>query len=282
MKPRRDPLIHSGEVIMRFRINKTHKLDSGCKNPNKEVSEHYTLSLMDVKEFPNMRVMKQRGISDIIAVLLLLGITVAGAVLVAAFFQGNNIFRPDASSPGTQTASIKIIGYDTRDGTDLSGITNMNNFIDAPVPFLCTTTCAGALVDTMPVAGATGGTEFIILTVQNKGINKSTLQSVEVSGIEHPWDSATAGDDLITTSIPKAGYFSIISTSNALPIKQKPTNELLRNDEVRLVIKLSENIDPDLADPTVDDMYRDQPIVIRLITNLLDPPATVITSGGVR
>ena len=217
--------------------------------------------------------MKHRAVSDVIAVLLLLGITVAGAVLVSAFFQGNSVFRPDATSPGTQTASIKIIGYDTRDGSDLSGIDFLDNYLDAATPFLCTS-CSNPDANALPAALAAGGTEFIVLTVRNQGMSKVSLQSVEVNGIDHSWDASTTSDVLSAASYPVAGKFSIISTSNTAPITQSSTNELQSNGEARLVIKLSGDISQDI-DAT-------QPIRIRVITNLLDPSATIITSGSVR
>ena len=213
--------------------------------------------------------MKHRAVSDVIAVLLLLGITVAGAVLVSAFFQGNSVFRPDATSPGTQTASIKIIGYDTRDGSDLSGIGVLDNFLDAPTPFLCTS-CSNPDASALPAAAAAGGTEFIVLTVRNQGMSKVSLQSVEVNGIDHSWSASTSGI-LSTTNYPAAGKFSIIPTSSII---QSSTNELQSNGEARLVIKLSDGISQDI------DV--NQPIRTRIITNLLDPSATIITSGSVR
>ncbi len=220
-----------------------------------------------------MKDMNRRAISDVIATLLLLGITVAGAVLVTAFFQGNAIFRPDASNPGTQSASIKIIGYDTRDGSDLSGIDFLDNYLDNPTPFLCTISC-NTDPNALPAAAPIGGTEFIVLTVRNQGISKVSLQGVEVNGIDHSWDASTSGDELTAASYPAAGKFSIISTSNTAPIKQSSTNELQSNGEVRLVIKLSDGI--------TQDIDINQPIRTRIITNLLDPSPAIISSGGAR
>ena len=216
-----------------------------------------------------MKDMNHRAISDVIATLLLLGITVAGAVLVTAFFQGNNAFRPDASNPGTQSASIKIVGYDTRDGSDLSEIDFLDNYLDDPTPFLCTISC-NTDPNALPAAAATGGTEFIVLTVRNQGISKVNLQSVEVNGIEHSWAASTSGI-LAAGNYPAAGKFSIISTSDII---QRSTNELQSSAEAHLVIKLSDNIS--------EDIDVNQPIRTRIITNLLDPSSTIVSSGGVR
>jgi len=243
-------------------------------NHKTSVSEYYTTNFMGNTGYPELKKMKRRAISDIIAVLLLLAITVAGAVLVSAFFQGSNIFRPDSTSTGAQTASVKITGYDTRDGANLSEITGFDNQLDAPTPYLCTITCSGVTADNPP---ATSGTEFIILTVMNQGINKVVLQGIEINGVEHLWEATTGGNALSLgaagTNYPNSGYFSVIPTSDPAPT-QLSSRELDRNGEARLVIKLSEDITPDIG--------INEPIRTRLITNLIDPPATIITSGGVR
>ena len=242
-------------------------------NHNTSVSEYYTTNFMGHTEYPELKRMKRRAISDIIAVLLLLAITVAGAVLVSAFFQGNNIFRPDSTSTGAQTASVKITGYDTRAGPNLSEITGFDNGFEVPPLSLCTDTCSGSADDTP----AAGGTEFIILTVMNQGISKVVLQSIEINGVEHLWEATTGGNALSLgaagTNYPNSGYFSIIPTSDPAPT-QLSTRELDRNGEARLVIKLSDDITPDIG--------LNEPIRTRLITNLIDPPGTIITSGGVR
>jgi len=257
-------------MVMKTRTNKNIKTGSFFANHKVSVFGYNTRCFIHNKEDLKMKKVKRRAVSDIIATLLLLGITVAGAVLVAAFFQGNNVFRPDATNPGTQSASIKIFGYDTRDGDELSGIANLNNTLGAPIPYLRTNSTAPNNLPT----DVPEGNEFIVLTVRNQGINNAILQSVEINGVEHRWDENTANDELIVTSYPDDGTFSIISTSNTAPIIQSPTNELQRNGEARLVIKLSSAITPSIQ--------LSQPIRTRIITNLLDPSATIITSGSVR
>ena len=237
---------------------------------NSSVFEYYTSSLIHGKGSSNIKGMKHRGISDIIAVLLLLGITVAGAVLVSAFFSGNAIFRPDATNPGTQSASVKIVGYDTRDGEPLSGTTDLDNKLGVPTPYLRTNSTAPNNLPT----DAPEGNEFIVLNVRNQGMNKVILQSVEINGVEHSWDENTANDELLVTSYPDDGTFSIIPTSNTAPIMQSTTNQLERNGEARLVVKLSSDI--------TSSIELNQPIRTRIITDLLDPSAIIISSGGVR
>jgi flagellin-like protein len=254
---------------MKTRTNKNIKTDSFFANHKVSVFGYNTPCFIHNKEDLKMKKVKRRAISDVIATLMLLAITVAGAVLVSAFFQGNNFFSPDTSNPGTQTASLKIIGYDTRDGIDLSEITALDNVLDVPTPYLCTSIC-NATPDNLPT-DVLPGTEFIVLNVENHGISKVVLQAVEVNGVDHTWDQSTGN---LPPTYPAAGKFSIIPTSNDAPIPLSSTNELQRNDEVRLVIKLSSFIDPDIN--------LNEPIRIKFTTNLIDNSETLITSGGVR
>ena len=258
----------------------TKKMKPVCPSHDRLVFEYYTPSLIHNEGFSKIDHRKQRGVSDVIAVLLLLGITVAGAVLVSAFFSGNNAFRFDTNNQGTQTSYLKIIGYDTRDGFKLSNVTSLNNTkqFDA-TPSICTSSCS-TFPDNLPTAGlALNGTEFIVLNVRNDGPTSATIQSVVINDgfrdRDHAWDTNTKGLNLLNTAnIPKAGKFSIIESTNKTPQTQRSTNEITKNDEVRLVIKLSKDIS--------GNFDANQPIRIRLITNLIDPPETTITAGSVR
>ena len=136
------------------------KTNDVCTN----VFECYTPRLIHQKGSFKIKSMKRRAVSDIIATLMLLGITVAGAVLVSAFFQGSNIFGSAYTTSGSQTASLKITGYDTRDGPTLSGIATFDN--SNPTDSILT-----------------HGSEYIVLNVQNQGISKVVLQGVEINDI---------------------------------------------------------------------------------------------------
>lgn len=239
-------------------------------NTVKRVLGCYTSSFMHHEDPPKLADMKKRGVSDIIATLLLMGITVAGAVLISTFFSNSGLLQTQ-SDASSQSASIKITGYDTRDGGNLSGITNFNNTLDAS-PRLCTISC-NVSPDDIP---SSDGTEFIILTVRNTGSKQILIQSVEINNIDHSWDTNT-GDKILTLatpppSYPVAGKFSIIQVTGTP--KQSSVNQLNSNDEVRLVIKLSAAINPDIG--------LGEPIKVRIYTDKIDSPAITITSGGVR
>src|SRR5574342_148514 len=168
-------------------MNKKNAVINGVTS--KCVSRCYTSTFMGTKNWPKLNLMNKRGVSEIIATLLLMGITVAGAILISAFFSGNSLTQAQSSS-ATQTSSIKITGYDTRDGINLSDITGFDNKLDAspsPGPRLCTTSC-----DISPNSKpSSDGTDFIILTIRNTGPNPVHIQSIEVNNVEHTWDQNT-------------------------------------------------------------------------------------------
>lgn len=192
---------------------------------------------------------KRRGVSDIIGTMLILVITVAGAVFISnALHDGFFSLDQNPSGPGAYANSIWLTGYDARDSVDLSGAVGLTNDFDQQ---LCTVTCNDPSVDDKrPLAG---GTEFLVLHIKNTNINSVFLHSVMIRNEGHTWDSATANIDLDLSTgptsgqYPQDGQFSIIPLSNNLPIKQKGTNELRGDEEVRLVVKLSDQLLQDIG-----------------------------------
>ena len=194
---------------------------------------------------------KRRGVSDIIGTMLILVITVAGAVFISNALQdGFFALDQNPSGPGAYANSIWLTGYDARDSVDLSGAVGLTNDFDQQ---LCTVTCNDPSVDDKrPLAG---GTEFLVLHIKNTNINSVFLHNVMIRNEGHTWDSATAGKDLDVSSdgtatngeFPRDGQFSIMPLSNNLPIKQKGTNELRGDEEVRLVVKLSDQLTQDIV-----------------------------------
>ena len=194
---------------------------------------------------------KRRGVSEVIGTMLILVVTVAGAVFISNALH-DGFFTADQLPPGPDTRSnaIWLTGYDTRDSSDLSGVVGLTNDFDQQ---LCTVSCNDPSVDDKrPLAG---GTEFLVLHIKNTNLNSVFLHSVMIRNEGHTWDSATAGKDLDVSSdgtatngeFPRDGQFSIIPLSNNLPIKQKGTNELRGDAEVRLVIKLSDQLTQDIV-----------------------------------
>jgi len=195
-----------------------------------------------------LRLGKRRGVSETIGTILIIAVTVVGAVLISNVMQ--NMALPISSGADTSSVrpeSLQLIGYDTRDSTDLSDVTGLDNVFNQ---LLNTTT---PIVDKIP---SEGGTEFIVLHLRNTSINSVFLQNVFINNQDHTWDTIAAGDDLIPThdtpttgQFPADGKFSILPITNgtANPIKQMATNEVVGDQEVRVLVKLSGNIPQDIG-----------------------------------
>lgn len=190
---------------------------------------------------------KRKGISEIFATLLLLAITTAGALFLANLVQGSGIgsLGQNPSIAAFPSYSIKFIGYDTRDGADLSEISTLDNKFDKK---LCTVSCTTS-ADNIP-QDVNPGTEFIVLQIKNSSPNPVYIRHVQVNGIAHSWDTQTAGKSFdasitdLTGKYPLSGKFSILSSSG---LTQKSDNQLDEDEEARLVVKLSRDINSDIS-----------------------------------
>ena len=193
---------------------------------------------------------KKRGVSVIISSLLILAITAAGALLVSNMIDTSSLTTVSQMSKSNVAAnSLKLTSYDTRDAATLSAIPVLNNKFDNE---LCTDRCK-AFSDNIPTSALGGGTDFIVIQVRNKSVDQFAIQSVQINGILHNWDSETSGitfdasSDDSSGKYPLAGKFSIIPSSNGVPLTQYPSKNLNPDEEARLVIKLSGNIQPDIG-----------------------------------
>lgn len=167
---------------------------------------------------------KKRAVSEIIVTLLLVGITVVGGIFLMNIFsstQSLNVSSAIVNPSGSSVIRVKMIGYDARDGSNLSGISTIDNTNNG---VLCATTSCSTK-------------EYIVLKIQSLGT--SYIDSILVNEVVHTWDSSTAGVNLLTSSGPAAGKFSIISTSNTSPITQKSGIQSIDQD-IRLVIRLNQ------------------------------------------
>ena len=234
--------------------------------------KYYSSNFIKRKAFFIGRHQQRKAVSEVIATLLLLAITVVGAVMVSIFFQGSQIssiaggFSP--SSVQSPVASIILIGYDTRDSTGLYGTALNNNFNNK----LCTTSCN---TNTLPVSG---GTEFIVLKIRNDGTNPVTLGTILVNNVDHRWDTSTGGATLSTTSFPEGGKYSIVRTSDNL---QKSNTILQSNEEVLLVIKLDKSLVIKI-NGVDSDILLNYPLTITFLTGSPNPPSFVVLSGDAR
>jgi len=200
----------------------------------------------------------RRAVSETIATMLLLAITVAGAVVVSSFVSDGFFSGLDQSPSSVEASadSIQLTGYDTRDSDTLINVVNLdNNFVNEPK--LCAKgndllECTNALADinNIPRDLANPGTDFIALQLRNMSPNSVFLQNIQVNNILHAWDIGTADNQLDASSslnagtgYPRAGFFSIIKSPDRPNNEiQFPSQEVRGNEEVRVIIKLSENL----------------------------------------
>ncbi|MFB5638962.1 MAG: hypothetical protein ACE5RA_01855 [Nitrosopumilus sp.] len=197
------------------------------------------------------RLKNRRGMADVISTMMLMAVTVTGASTLTyfmndAFVSGNlgTISTLDSSS-----LNLLLLAYDTRDSATLLTLADVDNKLSGE---LCGSSCYLAPENSLP---ENLGTEFIVMQIQNNGINPVFLDDVAVNNIIHKWDSETASipldasmDYLPNTNrpYPTDGTFSILPVGNT-PIIQKNTNELQNGERVNILIKLStSNSDIDL------------------------------------
>jgi hypothetical protein len=215
---------------------------------------------------------KKRGVSVVISSLLILAITIVGAVMISNMISASSISSiSQTARADVASNSLLLIAYDTRDGATLSSISSLNNEFD---DMLCTDTCNSLSRDDIP---ANGGTDFVVLQLRNKNLFQISINDIQVNGVTHTWDGQTGGvvfnanfDDS-SGKYPAAGKFSIIPDSNLVLLEQQSISNIEAGDEVRIVIKLNDNIQSDIG--LGDAIY----ILVNLGT---DQPAKFIILAG--
>ena len=194
------------------------------------------------------RLKNRRGVADVISTMMLMAVTVTGASTLTyfmndAFVSGNlgTISTLDSSS-----LNLLLLAYDTRDSSTLlklidvdNDITNgINPLIDPPI--LCGVTCS-VVPNAIPESG---GTDFIVLQIQNNGLNSIFLKDIGINNVIHEWDSSTSGiqldastNDLVGGKYPSDGMFSILPIGTS-PIIQNTNIEISNGQAVNILIKL--------------------------------------------
>ena len=189
----------------------------------------------------NSRLRNRRGVAEIISTMMLMAVTVTGASTLTyfmndAFISGNlgTISTLDSSS-----LNVLLLAYDTRDSINLLTILEVDNFTDS---YLCRESCV-LNPDTIP---SLGGTEFIVLQLQNNALNSLFLEKVVISGATHSWDSSTSGAtlNLLGGEFPGDGMFSILSTGSD-PNLQSETIEIQNGQIVNILVKFDSS-SPDI------------------------------------
>jgi len=201
---------------------------------------------------------KRRGVAEVISSLLLVVITVVGAVILTSFLDESFVSGSLAVTSGTETSikSIRLLAYDTRNGDDLMGSVdyNLDNIItagppDVPPSVLCRASCIGD----PEKAPTDGGSDFMVIQIENRGINSIFFKNVILDGVGHVWYSDTVSVDLNTAAAtsaggayPRDGTFSILS-SDTTEIEQGDRG-VEGGQTVNLLIKLDiTNVDIELS-----------------------------------
>jgi len=187
---------------------------------------------------------KRRAVAEVISSLLLVAITVAGAIILTTFLNDSFIQGGIAASGSDSTLkTIKLVKYDSRDGGNLMGFQDLNN--TSPVDQkLCRASCS-SFPNQSP---SSGGTEFIVIQIENRSVNPIFLHDVWLGNVTHSWDSGTAnmvldpGGSSPSGDFPVDGTFSIlpVNTSEQCPDSQKQCsdNQIQSGQTVNLLIKL--------------------------------------------
>jgi len=192
---------------------------------------------------------KRRAVAEVISSLLLVVITVAGAIILTAFLNDSFIQGGLAASGSDITVkTIKLVKYDSRDGGNLLGLAGLNNTSPTDKK-LCREKCNPNKSPTDPV---TPGTEFLVIQIENRSVNPIFLHDVWLGNATHSWDSGTVNKILdpaaapLSGGYPADGQFSIFPTNVVMgTTKQNIDNQIESGQTVNLLIKLDNN-NPDI------------------------------------
>jgi len=223
---------------------------------------------------------KKRGVSVVISTLLVLAITIVGAMSISNLMS-NSLLTTVNDTPKEiiMANSMLLVGYDTRDGKDLSNVAMFENKFDN---MLCTVSCAGASSTALP-NDTPGGTEFIVLQLWNKNTVDVPIRNIQVNGIIHTWDLQTRNQPFdgagTHPDYPEAGKFSIIHHSNAGALIQNGTEIMAGDIEKRIIIKLSPDVIGDLPS---QDIGLGEPLQILVKIGDELPAEYVILSGDTK
>ena len=120
----------------------------------------------------NLKFSKRRAVSEVISTVLILAITMVGAVFISNIIQDSMLTSTDQlPHADISPNSVRLTAYDTRDSTTISGISSLNNYFSQT---LCTIGCQ-ANANNVPSL-LNGGTEFIVIQIRKTNINLLLIQ----------------------------------------------------------------------------------------------------------
>ena len=169
-----------------------------------------------------------------------------GAVILTAFLDDTFVAGSLSVSGSDSTIkTIKLIRYDSRDGDNLLGLTGLNN----TGPSYPTTTylCRDPLDCSPNTKPSAGGTDFLVLQIENQSVSPIFLHNVYLDNVNHIWDLGTADMDLDPSGsspagdFPSDGKFSLFPLGNSadpLDYTQRSDNQIQSGESVNLLLKL--------------------------------------------
>ena len=183
---------------------------------------------------------------------MILVVTVVGAVFLSNLLSEGFFAVDQTPVADARLDSIQLTSYDTRDSVKLTNVRNLNNTFNQ---MLCTkgdsAECTIADIDNLPI---NDGTEFIVLQIRNMNVDSVYIHNVLINNVGHTWDNNAVGildltDDLSGTgNYPAAGKFSIIPVENNYQeTKLHETNQIQGDEEVKIIVKLSNQIPQDIG-----------------------------------
>jgi len=198
---------------------------------------------------------KKRAVAEVISSLLLVVITVVGAVILTTFLDESFIAGGLSVTAGTDSSlkTIKLTAFDTRDGILLLGYAGLSNDDGLPTDqYLCRDASLAVGCFTTPNTDPfNGGTGFMVIQIENRGLNPIYLSDVYLDNVGHVWDVTTSGEVLYggggapgPGEIPRDGMFSILPEDTA-DLTQYQSKQIPGGQTVNLVVKL-DSVNPDI------------------------------------
>jgi flagellin-like protein len=190
---------------------------------------------------------KRRGVAEVISTLLLVAITVAGAVVLTSFIDESFVSGSLAVTSGTDTTikTIRLLAYDTRNGEELMGSVDysLDNTNTQVANKLCRSSC---VANTIP---SDDGSNFMLIQIENRGINPIFVKNVVLDGVDHTWDSTTVDTPLNFVAGPPSGNYPLDGQFSVLPSDTtdttQGTREIAGGQAVNLLVKL-DTTNPDI------------------------------------
>jgi len=193
---------------------------------------------------------KRRAVAEVISSLLLVVITVVGAVILTTFLDESFVSGGLAAAGSDNTLkAVKLIAYDTRDNIELMDpLFSLDNNDGATDQYLCRNGFLSGCNSDTNESPLNGGTEYLVIQIENKSLNSIFLRNVYLDNVGHTWDLTTSGVlldgsvDPGAGDVPRDGMFSIIPVGDTA---QSKDNQIMGGQTVNLVVKL-DSVNPDI------------------------------------